>query len=191
MAALAHFVRGRNELVSFGRAVRVVARRAFARFQRGMHMRLVQLLFELLMAVPAKVFLLPDEEMPVAAAVRRVAIRTDALLERAVNIGFFEQVPYVVVAAQAQGLDILFHQSLVAADMHVVARAAFALLEREMDELLGHLLFQFGVTLEAEIGRRGFDRGMRRASSRKHHHQKKAQSTERGTESLRCLMPDV
>jgi uncharacterized protein YqfA (UPF0365 family) len=73
--------------------------------------RLLRLLFQVLMAVPADVFFILDEQVFILAAVSIVTISAYALLQRPMNAGIPEKVPYPLMTAETEGIDLIIHQA--------------------------------------------------------------------------------
>jgi hypothetical protein len=80
-----------------------------------------------------------------------MAISAHTLLEGTMYVALIEEILDAFMAAQTEGINIIFHQVLEATCMHIVTGTTLSLLEGEMDITLGKALFQGFMTLIAEI----------------------------------------
>jgi len=80
-----------------------------------------------------------------------MAISAYTLFEGTMHDALIDEILDAFMAAQTEGINIIFHQVLEAACMHIVTGTTLPLFKGEMDITLGKALFQGFMTLIAEI----------------------------------------
>jgi len=86
------------------------------------------------------------------SAMGKVTISAYTFFKCTMQVALVEKILYAFMATQTEGINIIFHQVLKTACMYIVTGVAFPLIKRKMDITESQALYQFYMTLIAEIG---------------------------------------
>jgi hypothetical protein len=103
------------------------------------------------MTIPAEFLFFFNQQVFIHSSMSIMAISAYTFFEGSMHVALIEEILDAFMAAQTEGISIIFHQVPEATCMHIVTGTTLPLFEGKMDITLGKALFQGFMTLIAEI----------------------------------------